>query len=93
VNEWIGSSAFSAMILGVIFLGLMKLLIKVNKKHWGEERSAKFEVALELFEGDRLAAKNWLSTPCKALGNKRPLDTSLDDVKSVVVRLSRGAVT
>src|SRR5437773_10126356 len=32
-----------------------------------------FDKTLELFEGDRSAALNWLRTPAKALGNEAPL--------------------
>jgi putative toxin-antitoxin system antitoxin component (TIGR02293 family) len=32
-----------------------------------------FEKATNLFEGDKAAARNWLSAPCKGLGDQAPL--------------------
>jgi putative toxin-antitoxin system antitoxin component (TIGR02293 family) len=32
-----------------------------------------FEKATNLFDGDKAAARHWLSTPCKGLGNQAPL--------------------
>jgi putative toxin-antitoxin system antitoxin component (TIGR02293 family) len=32
-----------------------------------------FDKATSLFEGDKLAARNWLNRPCKALGDVSPL--------------------
>ena len=54
--------------------------------------------ALELFEGDREAAKRWLSEPQKALGGAVPLVTARTDVgarevEHVIGRLEHGVFT
>lgn len=33
-----------------------------------------YEAAIDLFDGDRDAAKRWLTLPAKGLGNARPVD-------------------
>ena len=54
--------------------------------------------ALELFEADSDAAKNWLHTPAKALGGETPfslLDTQAgaDQVRDLIGRLEHGVYT
>ena len=54
-----------------------------------------FEQALDLFEGDAKAAKNWLTTPKKALGGAIPLEFARTEigareVESLIGRLEHG---
>lgn len=57
-----------------------------------------FGRALELFEGDAVAARHWLSTPQRGLGGQRPLtlartDVGAREVESLVDRIEQGVVT
>ena len=57
-----------------------------------------FARALRLFEGDRTAAKRWLSTPQKALGHQSPLTVARTEVGAIEVdrlmgRLEYGVFT
>jgi putative toxin-antitoxin system antitoxin component (TIGR02293 family) len=57
-----------------------------------------FAHALRLFEGDRTAAKRWLSTPQKALGHQSPLTVARTEVGAIEVdrlmgRLEYGVFT
>jgi putative toxin-antitoxin system antitoxin component (TIGR02293 family) len=54
--------------------------------------------ALQLFEGDRAAARRWLNEPAKALGGSSPveyLDTEAgaEAVHDLILRLEHGVVT
>jgi len=54
-----------------------------------------FEMAVGLFEGDADAARQWLQTPQRGLGNEVPLDLASTDVgarevESLIVRLEHG---
>lgn len=54
--------------------------------------------ALELFEGDREAARNWLNEPAKALGGYSPLqhldtEAGADEVQDLIGRLEHGVIT
>lgn len=54
-----------------------------------------FERALELFEGDREAARHWLTTPSKDLDEQSPLDFATTeigarDVEDLIGRLEHG---
>jgi putative toxin-antitoxin system antitoxin component (TIGR02293 family) len=54
-----------------------------------------FEQALDLFEGDAEAAKNWLTTPKKGLGGAVPLqfartEIGAREVESLIGRLEHG---
>ena len=51
-----------------------------------------FGRALELFEGDREAAKHWLSTPQVALGGLVPLELAKTDVGAQEVEALVGRV-
>ena len=58
---------------------------------------AVFENALTLFENDVAAATEWMSTPVRGLGSKRPLDMMRTRVETEAVfdligRLERGAL-
>jgi putative toxin-antitoxin system antitoxin component (TIGR02293 family) len=46
---------------------------------------AVFENALTLFEDDVAAAKDWMSTPVRGLGSKRPLDMMRTRVETEAV--------
>jgi putative toxin-antitoxin system antitoxin component (TIGR02293 family) len=57
-----------------------------------------FEKAVNLFDGDRAAARAWLARPCKALGRQVPLiaaETELGAraVEDVIGRLEHGVFT
>ena len=57
-----------------------------------------FARALSLFEGDRNAAKQWLSAPQKALGNESPLtlarmEVGALEVERLIGRLEHGVFT
>jgi putative toxin-antitoxin system antitoxin component (TIGR02293 family) len=60
--------------------------------------STVFEKAVELFEGDRPAAMQWLRTPQPALGNATPFEFSKTEigareVEDVIGRLEHGVYT
>lgn len=46
---------------------------------------AVFESTLTLFEDDVAAAKDWMSTPVRGLGSKRPLDMMRTSVETEAV--------
>ena len=57
-----------------------------------------FGRALELFEGDAEAARQWLATPQGALGGERPMvlaktDLGAREVEALVERLEHGVLT
>ena len=57
-----------------------------------------FEQALELFEGDREAARHWLTTPSEDLDEQSPLDFAITeigarDVENLIGRLEHGVFT
>jgi len=54
--------------------------------------------ALELFEGEKEAARNWLNEPAKALGGYSPLqhldtEAGADAVQDFIGRLEHGVIT
>jgi putative toxin-antitoxin system antitoxin component (TIGR02293 family) len=54
-----------------------------------------FDLAVDLFEGDADAAREWLETPLRALGDEVPLDLASTDagareVESLITRLDHG---
>tara|TARA_R110002074_G_scaffold106618_1_gene230384 strand:- start:38097 stop:38312 length:216 start_codon:yes stop_codon:yes gene_type:complete len=54
--------------------------------------------AVELFEGDIMAAKQWLTTPARALGYKPPNDLlaskdGVEQVRALIGRLEHGVIT
>ncbi|MGK3958960.1 antitoxin Xre/MbcA/ParS toxin-binding domain-containing protein [Sorangium sp. So ce291] len=54
-----------------------------------------FALAIDLFEGDRDAAKRWLETPQRALGGSTPLrfastDVGAREVENLIGRLEHG---
>ncbi len=54
-----------------------------------------FAKALELFEGDRDAASEWMQTPLPALGGERPIDIARTElgawqVENLVGRIEHG---
>jgi putative toxin-antitoxin system antitoxin component (TIGR02293 family) len=54
-----------------------------------------FDKAVDLFEGDAAAAKSWLQTPKKALGNRVPLEWAESEigareVEDLIGRLEHG---
>lgn len=56
------------------------------------------ERAIELFEGDAAAARNWLASPAKALAGHAPLDfarteAGAREVESLIGRLEHGVNT
>ncbi len=57
-----------------------------------------FELATELFEGDRDAAKRWLETPQPGLGGAIPLEfagteVGAREVESLIQRLEHGVIS
>lgn len=57
-----------------------------------------FAKALELFEGDAQAARDWFHTPARALGNERPIhlartDLGSREVEALIDRLEHGVLT
>jgi putative toxin-antitoxin system antitoxin component (TIGR02293 family) len=57
-----------------------------------------FAKALDLFEGDRPAAQNWLRTPAIALGGERPIrlartDVGSREVEALIDRIEHGVLT
>jgi putative toxin-antitoxin system antitoxin component (TIGR02293 family) len=57
-----------------------------------------YRTALELFEGDKQAARDWLKEPAKALGGDSPLqhidtEAGADDVQDLMGRLEHGVIT
>jgi putative toxin-antitoxin system antitoxin component (TIGR02293 family) len=58
---------------------------------------AVFEEALSLFENDVAAATEWMSTPVRGLGSKRPLDMMRTRVETkavfdLIAGLGRGVI-
>jgi putative toxin-antitoxin system antitoxin component (TIGR02293 family) len=58
-------------------------------------RSRVFAKALELFEGDRDAASEWMSTPLPALGGSTPndalnTDSGVREVENLIGRIEHG---
>jgi putative toxin-antitoxin system antitoxin component (TIGR02293 family) len=56
-----------------------------------------YQSALQLFEGDREAARRWLNEPAKALGSSTPLayldtEAGAEAVHDLVLRLEHGVV-
>ncbi|MCB1800111.1 MAG: DUF2384 domain-containing protein [Gammaproteobacteria bacterium] len=54
--------------------------------------------ALQLFEGDRAGARNWLNEPAKALGGSSPVDyldteAGAEAVHDLILRLEHGVIT
>lgn len=54
-----------------------------------------FELAVEMFEGDIAAARNWMQTPQTSLGEETPLDFASTDVgarevENLIGRLEHG---
>jgi putative toxin-antitoxin system antitoxin component (TIGR02293 family) len=54
-----------------------------------------FQLVLDLFEGDRVAARRWLASPQRALGGRTPLafartETGAREVERLVGRLEHG---
>lgn len=59
--------------------------------------SAVFDMAVELFEGDAVAATQWLQTPQRGLGGEIPLefastDVGAREVENLIVRLEHGVI-
>jgi len=57
-----------------------------------------YRAALELFEGDRKAARDWLNEPAKSLGGNSPLqhldtEAGTDEVQDLIYRLEHGVIT
>jgi putative toxin-antitoxin system antitoxin component (TIGR02293 family) len=57
-----------------------------------------YRSALQLFEGDKNAARNWLNTPAKALSGETPLhhlntEAGADEVQDLIGRLEYGVIT
>lgn len=57
-----------------------------------------YRAAIELFEGDLMAARRWLKTPAKALGGHTPLEhidneAGADDVENLIGRLEHGILS
>lgn len=60
--------------------------------------STVFDMAVELFEGDAVAATQWLQTPQRGLGGEIPLefastDVGAREVENLIVRLEHGVIT
>lgn len=56
-----------------------------------------YRAALQLFEGDREAARRWLEEPAKALGGNSPLEhidteAGADEVRDLIGRLEHGVI-
>ena len=84
---------FSALLFGVLSVGLWGLLNALYRMHWAGDNQEKVDAAIELFEGDRDAARTWLSTPIKSLGVITPLEAKKDEVKTLIGRLEHGVRT
>ena len=57
-----------------------------------------FATALDLFEGDAAAARQWLRTPARALGGEKPIrlartDLGSREVEALAQRLEHGVLT
>jgi len=57
-----------------------------------------YEKAIELFQGDRSAARRWLESPAIALGDKSPLsclssDEGVEAVTDLIGRIRTGTFT
>ena len=57
-----------------------------------------FAQALELFEGDAVAARRWFYTPAKALGGEKPIalartELGTREVEALIDRLEQGVLT
>ena len=57
-----------------------------------------FERAVELFDGDREGARQWLQTPIPALGDQRPLDLAKSEpgareVEDLIGRIEHGVIS
>lgn len=57
-----------------------------------------YRAVLQLFEGDKEAARGWLQLPAKALGGESPLrhlntEAGADEVQDLIGRLEHGVIT
>ena len=57
-----------------------------------------YRAVLQLFEGDKNAARSWLQLPAKALGGETPLhhlstEAGADEVQDLIGRLEHGVIT
>ncbi|MBD3620362.1 MAG: DUF2384 domain-containing protein [Chromatiales bacterium] len=57
-----------------------------------------YQAALQLFDGDQVAAERWLRTPAKALGGRAPLELlefkdGTKVVRDLIGRLEHGVIT
>lgn len=53
--------------------------------------------AVELFEGDKAAAEQWLSTPVRGLGHKTPnelltSEKDIEQIRTLIGRLEHGII-
>ncbi|MCY1538575.1 putative toxin-antitoxin system antitoxin component [compost metagenome] len=54
---------------------------------------ALWDAAVELFEGEQVAAEHWLYQPLPALGGRTPLQAPLQEVLDLIGRLEHGVFT
>jgi len=57
-----------------------------------------YRIVLQLFEGDKEAARNWLREPAKALAGEIPLhhlntEAGADEVQDLIGRIEHGVIT
>lgn len=63
-----------------------------------EPRDLVYQEIVELFEGDRVAAEQWLSSPTKVLGDRTPASlmetkTGVQKIRNLLRRWDEGAVS
>ncbi len=62
-----------------------------------ELKDLAFAEVVEMFEGDRVAADRWLSSPAHGLGNRTPISLmetklGIEKVRTLVGQLERGVL-
>lgn len=63
-----------------------------------ELRERVYREVIELFEGDRVTAEQWLSSPIRVLGNHAPVSlmetqAGLEKIRSLIKKWEQGAVS
>lgn len=92
-------------LLEIIALPSATLTRRRNEKRLNPKESDRvyriarvYRAVLQLFEGDKNAARSWLHLPAKALGGDTPLrhlntEAGADEVQDLIGRLEHGVIT
>jgi putative toxin-antitoxin system antitoxin component (TIGR02293 family) len=105
LRVWLGESQDKVLKLTRISSPTLTRRKRAAKKLLTTEESdnvyrvaAVLQEAVQLFEGDEGAARNWLKQPAKALGGSTPLEhldttAGADEVRDLIHRLEYGVIT